>query len=47
MKVTGGQFSGIEAIYQESDGETRSLMLIKLINQPVVMSIDNKDLDLK
>lgn len=47
MKVTGGQFSGIDAIYQEADGETRSLMLIKLINQPVVMSIENKNLDLK
>lgn len=47
LKVTGGQFSGIDAIYQEADGETRSLMLIKLINQPVIMSIDNKDLELK
>lgn len=47
VKVTGGQFSGIEAIYQEADGEKRSMMLIKLINQPVVMSIDNKDLDFK
>jgi len=47
LKVTGGQFSGIEAIYQEPDGERRSMMLIKLINQPVMMSIDNKDLDLK
>ncbi len=46
LKVIGGQFSGIEAIYQEPDGEKRSIMLIKLINQPVSMSIDNKNLDL-
>ncbi len=46
LKVTSGPFSGIEAIYQEADGERRSMMLIKLINQPVVMSIDNKDLEM-
>jgi len=47
LKVKGGQFSGIEAIYQEADGEKRSLMLVKLINQPIVMSIDNKHLELR
>ncbi len=47
LKVTGGQFSGIEAIYQEADGERRSMMLIQLINQPVIMSIDNKDLEIE
>ncbi len=46
LKVTSGPFSGIEAIYQEADGERRSMMLIKLINQPVVMSIDNKDIEM-
>jgi len=46
IRVKSGQFAGIDAIYQESDGETRSIMLIKLINQPVSMSIDNKNLDL-
>ncbi len=44
MVVTGGQFSGIEAVYQEPDGETRSIMLVKMLNQNVELSIENKDL---
>ncbi|MGO1295957.1 MAG: transcription/translation regulatory transformer protein RfaH [Vibrio sp.] len=43
MMVTGGQFAGIEAVYQEPDGETRSIMLVKMINQKVELSIDNKN----
>jgi transcriptional antiterminator RfaH len=46
VQVTGGQFSGIEAIYQEPDGETRSIMLVTMINQAVPMSIDNLHLDI-
>lgn len=46
VRVKGGQFAGIDAIYQEPDGETRSIMLIKLINSPVSLSVDNKDLEL-
>ncbi|MCE0492987.1 transcription/translation regulatory transformer protein RfaH [Vibrio salinus] len=46
VRVKAGQFAGIDAIYQEPDGETRSFMLIKLINRPVSLSIDNKDLEL-
>lgn len=42
--VSGGQFAGIDAIYQEPDGDKRSIMLVKMINQNVEMSIDNKDL---
>ncbi|WPC73300.1 transcription/translation regulatory transformer protein RfaH [Vibrio porteresiae] len=47
IEVTGGQFAGIEAIYQEPDGEARSIMLIKLINQCVEISIANRDLAIK
>lgn len=43
--VKGGQFSGIKAIFQESDGEARSIMLVKMISQVIPVSIDNKDLD--
>ncbi len=46
IRVKSGQFAGIDAIYQEPDGETRSMMLIKLINSPVSLSVDNKDLEL-
>ncbi|WGY46360.1 MULTISPECIES: transcription/translation regulatory transformer protein RfaH [unclassified Vibrio] len=47
IEVKGGQFKGLKAIYQEPDGESRSIMLVKMISQPVAMSIDNKHLDLK
>ena len=46
LRVKSGQFAGIDAIYQEADGEARSIMLVKMINQSVPMSIDNKDLDM-
>ncbi|MCL9776202.1 transcription/translation regulatory transformer protein RfaH [Vibrio methylphosphonaticus] len=46
VRVTAGQFSGIDAIFQEKDGDTRSIMLVNLISKPVPVSIDNKDLDL-
>lgn len=47
IEVKSGQFKGLTAIYQEPDGESRSIMLVKMISQPVAMSIDNKHLDLK
>lgn len=46
VRVTGGQFAGIEAIFHEADGESRSIMLVNLINKPIPVSIDNKDLDI-
>ncbi|SJN53256.1 Transcription antitermination protein RfaH [Vibrio ruber DSM 16370] len=46
IRVKGGQFAGIEAIYQEADGEKRSIMLVKMISQTVAMSFDNRDLEL-
>lgn len=45
VKVKQGQFAGIDAIYQESDGEKRSILLINLINQPVKVSVDNNHID--
>ncbi|NAW70343.1 transcription/translation regulatory transformer protein RfaH [Vibrio sp. V27_P1S3P104] len=47
IEVKSGQFCGMKALYQEPDGDTRSIMLVKMINQPVMMSIDNKHLALK
>lgn len=43
--VKAGQFAGIEAIFQESDGEKRSFLLVTLISKNVRISIDNKDID--
>ncbi|MCK6262194.1 transcription/translation regulatory transformer protein RfaH [Vibrio sp. ZSDE26] len=46
VSVVSGQFTGLEAIYKESDGELRSILLVKMINKVVPVSIDNKHLDL-
>lgn len=46
VRVKSGQFAGIDAIYQEPDGELRSIMLVKMLSQIVPMSIDNKDMEL-
>lgn len=37
-----GEFTGLEAIYAEADGEKRSFMLINMLGQQVKISIDNK-----
>lgn len=46
VKVVTGQFAGIEAIYQEPDGETRSILLVKMLTKQVEVTVHNKDLDL-
>lgn len=45
VRVMSGPFAGIEAIYLEPDGDTRSIMLVKMISQQVPTSIENSDLD--
>ncbi|MFV8440180.1 transcription/translation regulatory transformer protein RfaH, partial [Vibrio owensii] len=47
VRVKSGQFAGIDAIFQEQDGEKRSIMLVQMITKRVPVSIDNSDLDLK
>ncbi|WP_322803757.1 transcription/translation regulatory transformer protein RfaH [Vibrio alfacsensis] len=47
IRVKSGQFAGIDAIFQEQDGEKRSIMLVQMITKRVPVSIDNSDLDLK
>ena len=44
LRLSQGQFKGIEAIYQEPDGEKRSFMLINLLGRPVKVSVQNEDL---
>ena len=39
-----GEFKGLDAIYQEADGEKRSFMLINLLGKQVKVSIENTDL---
>ncbi|MGB7995334.1 MAG: transcription/translation regulatory transformer protein RfaH [Photobacterium halotolerans] len=44
LELKQGQFKGLEAIYQEPDGEKRSFMLVNLLGKPVKISIDNADI---
>tara|TARA_Y100001956_G_scaffold75408_1_gene83348 strand:- start:3380 stop:3877 length:498 start_codon:yes stop_codon:yes gene_type:complete len=47
VNVLTGQFAGIEAIYQEPDGETRSILLVNMLSKQVEVTVDNKDIDLQ
>lgn len=46
IRVASGQFSGMEAIYKEPDGETRSILLVKMLSKPVEVSVENKHLEI-
>jgi transcriptional antiterminator RfaH len=39
LVITQGPFNGLEAIYQMSDGESRAMVLINLLNKPVQLKI--------
>lgn len=39
--LTDGVFEGLEAIFQEVDGESRSMLLLNLVNQIVIESVPN------
>lgn len=45
VAIKEGAYSGIDAIYKEADGEMRSILLIKMINQNVEINIANTDID--
>ncbi|MFH0256340.1 transcription/translation regulatory transformer protein RfaH [Vibrio rumoiensis] len=45
VQITSGQFSGFDAVYQEADGEKRSILLITLINQKVKVKVQNTDVE--
>ncbi|PHM66384.1 transcriptional activator RfaH [Xenorhabdus stockiae] len=40
--ITEGIFEGIQAIYNEPDGETRSILLLNILNKEVSKVLDNK-----
>lgn len=40
--ITDGTFEGLRAIFSEPDGETRSVLLLTLLNKQVMRSLDNK-----
>lgn len=41
VEILEGCFAGIQAIFAEPDGETRSILLLNLINKPIRHSIKN------
>lgn len=41
VKIKEGIFKGLTAIYAEPDGETRSILLLNLLNQQVPKAMDN------
>ena len=40
--ITEGIFSGVRAIFDEPNGESRSILLLQILNKSVVKVIDNK-----
>lgn len=39
-------FKNVQAIYQEPDGDMRSILLVNLLNKQVTVSVDNKEISL-
>ena len=42
--ITQGPFAGLEAIYQTTDAERRSMILLEMLGKPVSMRIDTTSL---
>jgi transcriptional antiterminator RfaH len=46
VRIIDCQFSGVDAIYHEADGDKRSILLITLINKQVKVPMDNQKFEL-
>ena len=44
VTVADGPFAGLEAIYQNTDAESRSMVLLNILSKPVAMRIDTASL---
>ena len=44
VKVTHGPFSGLEGVFQMTDGEQRALVLIEMLSKPVVLKVSPAEL---
>ncbi len=42
--LNNGSFKDVQAIFKESDGDMRSILLINLLNQKIEVTVDNKDI---
>ena len=45
--ITEGTLEGLQAIYKEPDGDTRSMLLLNLLNKQVLRSVDNRQFEKK
>lgn len=45
VRIIGGEFEGLQAIYTEPDGETRSILLLNLLSKQVIRSLDNRQFE--
>lgn len=43
--ITDGIFAGIQAIYNEPDGEARSVLLLNILNREVPKVVDNRSFE--
>lgn len=43
VEITEGIFAGLQAIYSEPEGETRSILLLNLLNRQVPHTIENQN----
>lgn len=41
--ITEGALEGLQAIFKEPDGETRSMLLLHMLNKQVLQSVKNTD----
>ncbi|CCQ10288.1 Transcriptional activator RfaH [Pseudoalteromonas luteoviolacea B = ATCC 29581] len=42
--INNRSYKDLQAIYQEADGDKRSILLLKLLNKEVTISVDNQDI---
>lgn len=45
VRIKEGVFAGLEAIYNEPDGEARSMLLLNILNKPINQSLSNSQFD--
>ena len=47
LRVLAGAFKGLEAVFSESDGSMRSVIMISMLHKEVMVTVPNADLDMR
>ncbi|WP_328590355.1 transcription/translation regulatory transformer protein RfaH [Veronia nyctiphanis] len=42
--IHNGPYQGVSAVFKEPDGDKRSILLLSLLNNSVLLSVDNNDI---